>query len=62
MEGDQIQVHDLFAYEQRGIDNGGHAVGSFITTGIRPRSADRIESRGIGLAAELFAPREVPAE
>src|SRR5881398_702555 len=36
MEGDQIQMHDLFLYEQTGVDENGHATGRYIATGIRP--------------------------
>jgi pilus assembly protein CpaF len=57
MEGDNIQMHDLFAYEQTGVDHEGHAVGRFISTGIRPKCAERIESRGTKLPADLFARR-----
>jgi pilus assembly protein CpaF len=57
MEGDNIQMHDLFAYEQTGVDAEGHAVGRFISTGIRPKCAERIESRGTRLPADLFARR-----
>jgi pilus assembly protein CpaF len=57
MEGDNIQMHDLFAYEQSGVDAEGHAVGRFISTGIRPKVAERIESRGTKLPADLFARR-----
>jgi pilus assembly protein CpaF len=57
MEGESIQMHDLFLYEQGGVDADGHATGRFIATGIRPHTADRIESRGIRLPADLFARR-----
>jgi pilus assembly protein CpaF len=57
MEGENIQMHDLFAYEQSGVDADGHAVGRFISTGIRPKCAERIESRGTKLPADLFARR-----
>jgi pilus assembly protein CpaF len=57
MEGDAIQMHDLFAFEQTGVDGDGHATGQFVATGIRSRCADRIESRGIRLPAELFQRR-----
>jgi pilus assembly protein CpaF len=40
MEGDQIQMHDLFLFEQTGVDENGHAQGRFIATGIRPRVHD----------------------
>jgi pilus assembly protein CpaF len=61
MEGDNIQMHDLFSYEQTGVDEHGHAIGRFISTGIRPKCAERIESRGTRLPADLFA-RRVLAE
>jgi pilus assembly protein CpaF len=57
MEGDQIQMHDLFLWEQTGMDSGGHAVGRFISTGIRPRVIERITHAGIELRPELFMRR-----
>jgi pilus assembly protein CpaF len=57
MEGENIQMHDLFIYEQGGVDADGHATGRFVATGIRPHTADRIESRGIRLPHDLFARR-----
>jgi pilus assembly protein CpaF len=59
MEGDQIQMHDLFIFEQQGVDAEGNALGHFICTGIRPRVADRIEHRGIKLPGELFMRRTI---
>jgi len=57
MEGDNIQMHDLFTYEQSGVDTDGHAIGRFMSTGIRPKCAERIESRGTRLPSDLFARR-----
>ena len=57
MEGEAVQMHDLFHFEQRGVDSDGHATGSFICNGIRPKCAERIESRGIKLPQDLFARR-----
>ncbi len=59
MEGDQIQVHDLFAFEQSGVDSEGHSQGQFIATGIRPRCIERIEHRGIRLPADMFVRRKL---
>src|SRR5687768_5190673 len=59
MEGEQIQMHDLFSFEQSGIDSDGHAVGRFVCTGIRPRCAERIEHRGIRLPTDLFQRRVI---
>ena len=61
MEGDAIQMHDLFAFEQKGIDSDGHATGHFVCNGLRPKCAERIEQRGIKLPTELFARRILEA-
>ena len=57
MEGEQIQMHDVFVFEQTGVGADGHATGHFIATGIRPRCGERIENRGIKLPPELFVRR-----
>jgi pilus assembly protein CpaF len=59
MEGDQIQVQDIFVFEQMGVDANGMAVGQFLVTGIRPKCLERIESRGISLPAELFLRKQI---
>ncbi len=59
MEGDGVQTHDLFTFEQAGVDANGHAIGHFSASGIRPRVADRIEARGISLPPELFVKRRI---
>lgn len=53
-EGDQVQMHDLFTFEQTGVDQNGYATGRFMATGIRPRVAERIEHFGIRLPGTLF--------
>jgi pilus assembly protein CpaF len=59
MEGENIQSHDLFAYEPTGVDSDGHSTGNFIASGIRPKCAERIEHRGISLPADLFQRRKI---
>jgi pilus assembly protein CpaF len=61
MEGDQIQVQDIFTFEQTGVDENGMATGHFMVTGIRPKCLERIESRGISLPAELFLRKQIQA-
>jgi pilus assembly protein CpaF len=61
MEGEQITMHDIFSFEQQGMDENGHAVGQFICHGIRPRCSERIEQRGIKLPMDLFARRSMEA-
>jgi pilus assembly protein CpaF len=60
MEGEHITMHDLFAYEQSGVDENGHANGQFVCCGIRPKVAQRIESRGLKLPAEMFVRKALP--
>lgn len=59
MEGELLTMHDLFTFEQRGVDEQGHAIGYFRVHGIRPRCADRIEARGLRLPPDLFARRDI---
>jgi len=59
MEGENIQMHDLFTFEQTGVDEKGAATGVFSCAGIRPKCVDRIEARGIRLPADLFARRKM---
>jgi pilus assembly protein CpaF len=57
LEGDQVQMHDIYAFEQQGVDGDGNASGHFVCTGLRPKCCERIEHRGIRLPAELFQRR-----
>jgi pilus assembly protein CpaF len=59
MEGENISMHDLFLFEQNGVDEHGHATGRFVATGQRPRCAERIEHRGIALPSDLFTRRVI---
>jgi pilus assembly protein CpaF len=61
MEGEQITMHDLFSFEQSGVNTDGHATGRFVCHGIRPRCAERIEHRGIKLPMDLFQRRHFDA-
>jgi pilus assembly protein CpaF len=59
MEGDQIQMHNIFTFEQTGVDSNGNAEGFFKCHGIRPRVCDRISHRGVHLPSDMFAPRRI---
>jgi pilus assembly protein CpaF len=62
MEGENITMHDLFTYEQTGVDGNGHAIGQFTCTGIRPKTIERIEARGLKLPGDLFLRRVIPSK
>jgi pilus assembly protein CpaF len=61
MEGERITMQDVFVFQQRGLDVDGKVLGSFQSTGLRPRLADRCEQQGFSLAGSLFMKDPPPA-
>lgn len=57
MEGELVLMQDIFAFERRGIDEGGRVRGYFHATGIRPKFAERLASAGCRLRPALFETR-----
>lgn len=56
MEGDVIQLQDIFMFNQKGVDGNGKVVGNHYSTGITPKVLERIEAEGIRLEKEIFRP------
>jgi pilus assembly protein CpaF len=54
MEGDIVQLQEIYRFRRIGIMNDGQVSGSFEASGIRPRFADKIRLAGIELPARLF--------
>jgi len=59
MEGETVIMQDIFTFTQDGIDEQGRAIGHFESTGVRPSFMDRLESNGVKLPGNLFAPRQL---
>lgn len=57
MEGDIITMHDLFKFEQTGVNHDRVAEGFYSACGVRPNCLDRINSCGISMSPELFESR-----
>lgn len=57
MEGDIISMHDIFEYQQTGLDENKCAVGFFQSTGIRPHCLSRLAGAGVAVPNELFEKR-----
>ncbi len=53
MEGDVITMTDIFAFEQRGIENG-KVIGELRPTGLRPKAISQIEAAGLHLPPSIF--------
>jgi pilus assembly protein CpaF len=54
MEGSTIVMHDIFVYEQRGIDKDGNVIGEFKATGVRPFFAERFKVYGYDIPEGTF--------
>ena len=59
-QGDAISMHDIFVYQQTGLNGDMEAEGHFESTGLRPQCLARLQSRGVDLPASMFerGPRE----
>ena len=56
MEGDVIQLQDIFLFDQTGVDGNGKVIGNHISTGITPKCYDRMVAEGIKMDKEIFKP------
>ena len=54
MQEDVIAMQDIFVFEKTGVGPDGKVVGRFRSTGIRPKSSERIAASGIHIPAEIF--------
>ena len=53
-QGESISMHDLFTFEQTGLNEKQEAEGYFQATGIRPQFIKRLEKAGIQLRPDVF--------
>jgi pilus assembly protein CpaF len=61
MEGDAINMQDLFEFRQVGLDSERCAEGEFWATGITPHCLQRLERSGMHLPVEMFENRALGA-
>jgi pilus assembly protein CpaF len=57
MEGDTICLHDIFQFNQTGVDDAGNACGQFEACGVRPLLLNRLKARGVEVPLDLFRQR-----
>jgi pilus assembly protein CpaF len=55
--GDVINMHDLFVFEQTGVDAENRPKGHFVATGIRPTCLAQLSAAGCDLPASFFERR-----
>jgi pilus assembly protein CpaF len=56
MEGDIIQMQEIFTFRRTGTDGDGKVLGHFEATGIRPRFLDDLKAMGVEFPGKYFEP------
>lgn len=56
MEGDVVNMQEIFTFRRKGIDRDGHIRGHFCATGVRPKFCERLQAFGVQLPEALFDP------
>jgi pilus assembly protein CpaF len=54
VEGETIQMNDIFLYKQQGFDSDGRVKGHFVATGQVPQFYQELRERGIGVDMSIF--------
>jgi hypothetical protein len=54
MEGSIITMQDIFRWEQFGLDENNRVIGCHVSTGVRPKFAERCKAKGIKLPLDIF--------
>ncbi|AMP38413.1 MULTISPECIES: CpaF family protein [Ralstonia solanacearum species complex] len=56
MEGEIVNMQEIFAFRRKGIDRDGRIKGHFCATGVRPKFSERLQAFGIHLPESLYDP------
>jgi pilus assembly protein CpaF len=56
MEGDIVNMQEIFTFKRTGVDQNGTVRGYFCATGVRPKFAERLLAFGITLPDQLYDP------
>jgi pilus assembly protein CpaF len=54
MEGDVVQLNDIFLFKQEGFDEEGKVVGQYVPTGQVPHFYESLRSRGVSVDMSIF--------
>jgi pilus assembly protein CpaF len=56
LEGDIVNMQEIFTFRRTGIDPEGNVRGYFCATGVRPRFSERLEAFGVKLPDNIYEP------
>ena len=55
VEGEHLEMQDIFLFERTGVSQRGHVLGRFAATGAKPLCLDRLKAYGIHLTQSIFS-------
>jgi pilus assembly protein CpaF len=58
MEGQVVQMQEIFAFHRTGTDAEGNVHGEFRASGLRPKCLDEMQRRGINYDTGNFDPQK----
>lgn len=58
MEGNVVNMQEIFTYHRHSVDDKGNVIGEFSATGVRPLMLKRFAERGIDLEPRIFDPEK----
>jgi len=56
MEGDVVNMQEIFTFRRNGIDSMGNVRGYFCATGVRPQFCDRLSAFGVNVPDTVYDP------
>lgn len=57
MEGNVVQMQEIFKFARSHTDENGKVHGKFVATGIRPQFLEEMNRRGVDISSDLFDPQ-----
>jgi pilus assembly protein CpaF len=58
MEGDMINMQEIFTFRRTGLDNEGRVKGHFCATGVRPQFSERLQAFGVTVPDHIYDPQK----
>ncbi|MFX1695279.1 CpaF family protein [Paraburkholderia sp. A1RI-2L] len=56
MEGDIVNMQEIFTFKRTGMDSNGNVRGYFCATGVRPKFCERFAAFGVNVPDQIFEP------
>ncbi|MFP3563246.1 CpaF family protein [Paraburkholderia sp. SIMBA_030] len=58
MEGEVINLQEIFTFKRSGVDKDGKVCGYFCATGVRPKFSERLQAFGVAVPDTLYDPTQ----